>query len=94
VYFWANSVYFQPRPDHDKQCPIVIMGANEVRDKNIVDLSDGYHESTYSRRELILDLKRLAYMPVRNLTSMLVRSVSGRSCARSTAKSATNTNEH
>jgi putative transposase len=58
VYFWADGVYFQPRLDHDKQCLLVIIGADEIGNKDIVGLSDGYRESTQSWLELLLDLKR------------------------------------
>ena len=30
VYFWADGVYFSPRMDHDKQCVLVIIGADEI----------------------------------------------------------------
>lgn len=58
VYFWADGVYFSPRLDHDKQCLLVIIGADERGTKDIVGLSDGYRESDQSWRELLLDLKR------------------------------------
>jgi len=58
VYFWADGVYFRPRLDHDKQCLLVIIGADEMGNKDIVGLSDGYRESTQSWFELLLDLKR------------------------------------
>jgi len=58
VYFWADGIYFRPRLDHDKQCLLVIIGADEVGNKNIVGLSDGYRESAQSWLELLLDLKR------------------------------------
>ncbi len=29
VYFWADGVYFSPRLDQDKQCILVIIGADE-----------------------------------------------------------------
>jgi len=58
VYFWADGVYFSPRLDHDKQCLLVIIGADERGTKDIVGLSDGYRESEQSWRELLLDLKR------------------------------------
>ena len=57
VYFWADGVYFSPRLDHDKQCLLVIIGADERGTKDIVGLSDGYRESEQSWRELLLDLK-------------------------------------
>ena len=58
VYFWADGIYFRPRLDHDKQCLLVIIGADEVGNKDIVGLSDGYRESAQSWLELLLDLKR------------------------------------
>ncbi len=58
VYFWADGVYFQPRLEHDKQCLLVIIGADEIGNKDVVGLSDGYRESKQSWLELLLDLKR------------------------------------
>ena len=57
VYFWADGVYFKPRLDHDKQCLLVIIGADAKGNKDIVGLIDGYRESAQSWRELLLDLK-------------------------------------
>ncbi len=58
VYFWADGVYFKPRMDTDKQCMLVIIGADEWGNKDILGLVDGYRESSQSWRELLLDLKR------------------------------------
>ena len=58
VYFWVDGVYFQPRLDYDRQCLLVIIGADEMGNKDVVGLSDGYRESTQSWLELLLDLKR------------------------------------
>ena len=58
VYLWADGVYFSPRLEHDKQCLLVIIGADEIGNKDIVGLSDGYRESEQSWCELLLDLKR------------------------------------
>ncbi len=58
VYFWADGVYFSPRMDHDKQCVLVIIGADAMGNKDIVGLVDGYRESAQSWKELLLDLKR------------------------------------
>ena len=58
VYFWADGVYFQPRLDHAKPCLLVIIGADEIGNKDVVGLSDGYRESEQSWLELLLDLKR------------------------------------
>lgn len=56
VYVWADGVYFQPRMD-EKQCVLVLIGADEWGKKEIIGLTDGYRESTQSWRELLLDLK-------------------------------------
>ena len=45
VYFWADGVYFSPRMDHDKQCVLMIIGADAFGNKDIVGLVDGYRES-------------------------------------------------
>jgi len=58
VYIWADGVYFQPRLEHDRQCLLVIIGADEIGNKDVVGLSDGYRESEQSWLELLLDLKR------------------------------------
>jgi transposase-like protein len=58
VYFWADGVYFSPRMEHDKQCVLVVIGADAMGNKDIVGLIDGYRESAQSWRELLLDLKR------------------------------------
>ncbi len=58
VYFWADGIYFQPRMEHDKQCILVIIGADQYGRKELVAIADGYRESAQSWREVLLDLKR------------------------------------
>ena len=58
VYFWADGVYFSPRLDHDRQCILVIIGADEFGRKEPLAIVDGYRESAQSWREVLLDLKR------------------------------------
>ena len=58
VYLWADGVYFKPRLDQERQCMLVIIGADEWGNKDILGLMDGYRESAQSWRELLLDLKR------------------------------------
>ena len=58
VYFRADGVYFSPRMDEDRQCMLVIIGADEWGNKDVLGLVDGFRESTQSWRELLLDLKR------------------------------------
>jgi transposase-like protein len=57
VYFWADGVYFSPRLDHDKQCILVIIGADELGRKELLAIADGYRESAQCWREVLLDLK-------------------------------------
>ncbi|SLN19345.1 Transposase, Mutator family [Pseudoruegeria aquimaris] len=65
VYVWADGVYFQPRVAEEKQCVLVLIGADEWGRKEVLGLTDGYRESTQSWRELLLDLKRrgMAHAP-------------------------------
>jgi putative transposase len=58
VYFWADGIYFTPRLDEDRQCMLVIVGADEWGNKDVLGLIDGFRESTQSWRELLMDLKR------------------------------------
>jgi transposase-like protein len=58
VYWWADGIHFSPRLDHDKQCILVVMGADELGRKEVLAIADGYRESAQSWREVLLDLKR------------------------------------
>ncbi|HDZ81322.1 MAG TPA: IS256 family transposase [Roseobacter sp.] len=58
VYIWADGVYSRPRMAEEKQCVLVLIGADEWGRKEIIGLADGYRESTQSWRELLLDLQR------------------------------------
>ncbi len=58
VYIWADGVYFRPRMAEEKQCVLVLIGADEWGRKEIIGLADGYRESTQRWRELLLDQQR------------------------------------
>ncbi len=58
LYIWADGVYFKPRMAEEKQCVLVIVGADEYGHKELLGMADGFRESTQSWRELLLDLKR------------------------------------
>jgi transposase-like protein len=58
VHFCADGVYCSPRLEHDRQCILVIIGADERGRKEVVAIADGYRESAQSWREVLLDLKR------------------------------------
>lgn len=57
VYFWADGVYLQARMESDKNCMLVIIGADSQGKKEVVAIYDGIRESKESWRELLLDLK-------------------------------------
>jgi len=57
LYIWADGVHFQPRLEDDKQCILVIIGADAQGRKELLAIADGYRESSQSWRELLLDLK-------------------------------------
>lgn len=65
VYFWADGVYLQARMESDKSCMLVIVGADEHGNKELVALIDGFRESKDSWKNLLLDLKSrgLNYAP-------------------------------
>jgi transposase-like protein len=57
VYLWADGVYFAPRLDHDRQCILVLIGADAQGHKELLAIDDGYRESTQSWRELLIRLR-------------------------------------
>jgi transposase-like protein len=57
VYIWADGVYFTPRLDRDRQCILVLIGADADGRKDLLAIEDGYRESTQSWRELLLRLR-------------------------------------
>lgn len=56
VYFWADGIYLQVRME-EKQCILVIVGADEFGNKEVVSVTDGFRESEPSWTEVLLDLK-------------------------------------
>jgi transposase-like protein len=57
VYLWADGVYFTPRLDHERQCLLVLIGADAQGRKELLAVEDGFRESTQSWRELLLRLR-------------------------------------
>ena len=57
VYVWADGVYFNIRLEEDRQCILVLMGATEDGQKELLAVVDGYRESEQSWTELLLDVK-------------------------------------
>lgn len=56
VYFWVDGVYLQARGEN-KQCILVVIGADQTGKKELVVLQGGFRESELSWLELLLDLK-------------------------------------
>jgi transposase-like protein len=57
VYLWADGVYFTPRLEHERQCMLVLTGADASGRKELLAIEDGYRESAQSWRELLLRLR-------------------------------------
>ena len=57
VYFWVDGIYLQARMESDKNCILVIIGADSYGNKEVVGIYDGIRESKASWRDLLLDLK-------------------------------------
>jgi putative transposase len=57
VYLWADGVYFTPRLEHDRQCILVLIGADASGRKELLASEDGYRESAQSWREVLLRLR-------------------------------------
>lgn len=57
IYVWADGVYFRPRLDHERQCILVLMGADETGRKELLAIDDGFRESAQSWKELLIRLR-------------------------------------
>ncbi len=57
AYFWADGIYCNVRMD-DRQCLLVIIGATEEGNKELVAIEGGFRESEQSWVEILVDLKR------------------------------------
>ena len=58
VYIWADGVYFTPRLDGDRQCMLVIIGADEYGEKDVLAIMDGFRENADSWCDLLKGLKK------------------------------------
>lgn len=57
IYVWADGVYFRPRLDDDKQCVLVLIGADETGRKELLAIDDGFRESAQSWKEMLIRLR-------------------------------------
>jgi putative transposase len=59
VYWWADGIYFNVRLDEERSCVLVLIGATEDGNKELLAVVDGYRESAQSWCELLGQLKRM-----------------------------------
>lgn len=57
VYIWADGIYFNIRLDDDRPCLLVLIGATEEGQKELIGIYDGVRESTQSWRDFLQNLK-------------------------------------
>jgi putative transposase len=57
VYVWADGIYFNVRPQDDRPCILVLMGATADGNKELIAIEDGFRESEQSWRGVLLDCK-------------------------------------
>ena len=57
LYVWADGVYFAPRLEHDRQCILVLIGADAGGKKELLAIDDGFRESEQSWHELLVRLR-------------------------------------
>ena len=58
VYFWVDGIYCNVRLDDQRSCLLVIMGADEHGNKELIAVNDGFRESKTAWKEILLDLKQ------------------------------------
>jgi putative transposase len=57
VYIWVDGIYFNVRLDDEKSCILIIIGADEDGNKELIAVQDGFRESKTAWKEMLLDLK-------------------------------------
>lgn len=57
VYVWADGIYFNIRNEDDRQCILVIIGVNDMGNKELLGLEAGFRESELSWKPLLLRLQ-------------------------------------
>lgn len=60
VYWWVDGIYFNIRLENEENrrlCVLVVIGATEDGEKELIAVQDGYRESEASWTELLQDLK-------------------------------------
>jgi putative transposase len=58
VYVWADGVHFNIRPEEERLCTLVLMGARADGTKEVIAVEDGYRESAESWASVLRGLKK------------------------------------
>jgi transposase-like protein len=57
AYIWVDGIHFNVRLEDDRCCLLVIIGADEEGNKELIAVEAGYRESSLSWKEMLLSLK-------------------------------------
>jgi transposase-like protein len=57
VYLWVDGVHFNVRLEGERTCILVVIGATDAGDKELLAVHAGVRESEQSWKEVLLDLK-------------------------------------
>lgn len=57
VYIWADGIYFNVRLEDERPCVLVIIGALENGEKELIAIHDGQRESKLSWKEVLQSIK-------------------------------------
>ena len=58
AYIWVDGIHFNIRLGNDRCCLLVIIGADEKSNKELIAIKFGYREFSLSWREILLSLKK------------------------------------
>lgn len=56
-YIWVDGIYFNVQGSNDRLCTLVMIGANEYGEKEIILVEDGYRESSDTWAGILRQLK-------------------------------------
>ena len=57
AYIWVDGIHFNVRLEEDRCCVLVIIGADEYGNKELIAVESGYRESSLSWKEILLSVR-------------------------------------
>ena len=90
VYFWVDGIYFSARMEEEKQCILVIVGATDKGQKELIAIATAIAKVSSPGSKFCSISSGAALKWVRNWRSATARSASGRRSAKSTQAPASN----